>query len=80
MGKLIFWLVVVFAVLFALRLWNASKARRKNGAGSSSKSKPPQTGVMVRCTRCGVFLPRADALPSPNGFTCGDPACVSKSA
>jgi hypothetical protein len=33
---------------------------------------------MVRCAECGVFLPKADALPSPKGFRCGDAACAQR--
>ena len=73
MGKVIFWLVIVFAVLFVLRLINVSKARRSNDAAR------PQAGetrsVMVRCVECGVFLPQADAKPSPAGPCCGDTEC-----
>ena len=33
---------------------------------------------MVRCVRCGVYLPSADAKPGPDGLTCGEPGCVEQ--
>ena len=62
MGKIIFWIVVIFVVLFVLRLVNAGQGaatRRATGDGAQRAGREP----MVRCVRCGVFLPRADALP-----------------
>jgi hypothetical protein len=70
MGKIVFWLVVVFVALFALRIVNAAKARERRGGAA-----PAQGGVpTVRCRDCGVFLPRAEAVPAGDGFRCGD-AC-----
>lgn len=68
MGKLIFWLVVIFVALFALRLVNAGKARRRADA-----QRPPAAGLpMVKCRECGVFLPRADALAMGDDYRCRD--------
>lgn len=66
MGKVVFWLVVVFVALFALRIANAAKNRSRGGGA------PPAPGGVptVRCDRCGVFLPRADAVPAGDGFRC----------
>ena len=68
MGKVVFWLVVVFVALFALRIANAAKNRQR-GSGA-----PPAPGGVptVRCAECGVFLPRADAVPAGDGFRCAD--------
>jgi len=72
MGKIIFWIVVFFLVLFALRMYNVAKASRRRGA---RKASPPAAEAMVRCVQCGVFLPRPDAQPAVGGFRCSDPAC-----
>jgi hypothetical protein len=75
-GKVIFWLVVVFIVLFALRLINASKHRARNderAAGRTSK-----VGAMARCVDCGVYLPIADATTGPRGPLCGDAKCLER--
>ena len=77
MSKIIFWLVVFFVGLFVLRLVNVAKSRRK-GREPRATEKKGAVGTMVRCTECGVFLPKAEALPSPQGFRCSDPACAQR--
>ena len=76
MGKLIFWLVVFFAVLLVLRLVNVA-ASRSLGGQAASKPGPPDA-AMIRCVDCGVYLPSADAASSPRGPVCGDPQCVAR--
>ena len=80
MGKVIFWLVLIFAVLVGIRLVNAAKARRRADAAQRAAAAPetPAAEPMVRCARCGVYLPRADASPVPDGFRCGDAKCVQR--
>ena len=70
MSKIIAWLVLIFIVLLALRLINARKARTRQQQTTNSTAAP-----MVRCDRCGVFLPRSDALAVGPGFTCADGQC-----
>ncbi|MBK9114298.1 MAG: hypothetical protein IPM22_01310 [Betaproteobacteria bacterium] len=76
MGKIVFWIVVVFVVLFALRLWNSAKARRREAGEAGTAPDPAAPQAMVRCAQCGVFLPKADALPAPGGYRCSDPKCA----
>ena len=77
MGKVIFWIVLIFAVLFGLRLYNAAKARRRaNPAPKDAAPKSPAAEAMVRCTRCGVYLPRADATAVSGGYQCDDAKCA----
>jgi uncharacterized protein len=78
MGKIVFWIVIVFAVLLVLRMIGVAKARRDRETAKPRESDPPPSGPMVRCADCGVFLPKADALPSPRGFGCGDPRCAHR--
>ena len=79
MGKVVFWILIVFAALLALRLVNAAKARRRTDEEKrAADARGPVADTMVRCVRCGVFLPRADAKPARGGYTCGDPACKSR--
>jgi hypothetical protein len=76
MSKLIFWIVVVFAILFALRLFNTAKAKKRAQAADPPKAgPPPPIEETVRCSRCGTYLPKSDARYSPAGLTCGDPDC-----
>ena len=78
MGKIVFWLVIVFAVLFVLRLVNATKARQAAHPGGprGKGNAGPEATAMVRCVGCGVFLPRSEALPAPDGFQCGRHECA----
>jgi hypothetical protein len=78
MAKIVAWLVLIFVVLFALRMINARKARsRTRGAAGAAPAEIPAQ-PMVRCTRCGVFLPRSDASPVADGYTCADRECATR--
>ena len=78
MGKIIFWLVVIFVVLFGLRLMNSAKAKRRaDEAGDDDDAGAPDE-TMVRCGKCGVFLPEGDARPVAGGFVCGEPGCAAR--
>ena len=77
MSKLIFWIIVVFVVLFVLRLVNIAKSRRSEGERRTTESKKA-TGAMVRCSECGIFLPKAEALATSHGFRCSDPGCAQR--
>ncbi len=70
MAKIVFWLVVIFAVLFVLRIVNAAKAQQRR------RSARPAVENMVRCVNCGTYVPRAEAKPGPRGLTCGDVKCL----
>ena len=74
MGKLIFWLVVFFAVLFVLRLINVANSRTR----TRSASEKPPAGAMLQCVNCGVYLPSADAKQGARGPLCGDPQCAKR--
>lgn len=76
MGKLIFWLVIVFGVLFALRLVSAAKVKAARKGEAVGRAAGAET--MVRCQECGVFLPRADALAVPDGYRCPDGNCAHR--
>ena len=76
MSKVILWIVIIFAVLFILRMINVAKARRRR---DEVRQKPKQVAdAMVRCVRCGVFLPQVDAQTAPGGFICGDASCTKR--
>jgi hypothetical protein len=78
MGKFLFWIVIAFVVLLGLRLLNLGAAKRRARDASADGKGPPPSEAMVRCRRCGVYLPRAEALPAGDGFTCGEPACTAR--
>ena len=72
MGKVAFWLVVVFGALFVVRIINAGKARQRARDARSAAPAAPAAMPMVQCRECRVYLPRADAVPVADGFRCGD--------
>lgn len=74
MGKIVFWIVVAFAILFALRMVNVAKMRARNK--KAGKSAPKAVESMVKCSRCGVFLPRPEARITAEGIRCSDPKCT----
>ena len=74
MTKIVVWIGIIVVVLFALRLLNVAKAKRR--AGATGASPPPPAETMIRCSRCGVYLPQKEATPGPTGPTCGEPACL----
>jgi len=76
MGKVVFWLVLVFAVLFVLRLVNTAKARKARD--DVPRRDEPARVPMVKCVECGVFLPQGDALAGPHGPRCGDAQCKQR--
>jgi hypothetical protein len=77
MGKIIVWIIVIFVILFALRMWNAAKAKSR---ASARKASAADAQSMVRCVRCGTFLPKPEATSTPEGYRCTDPACAKHSS
>ena len=80
MGKVIFWIVVVFAVLFG-----AAAPQRRQGEATARDAAAPQGGdaarqgaAMVRCARCGVFLPQADARADRAASSAATPAAPQR--
>ena len=78
MAKIAIWIVVIFAVLFGLRLLNIAKAKQRRDGSDRGSGKPPAAETMVRCARCGVYLPSADASKGAEGVVCGEPGCVQR--
>jgi len=75
MAKIIAWLIVVFVVLLALRMVNLRNARKRARAQTAAKE---IAEPMVRCLKCGIFLPRGDARTVDGGFACASGSCAVK--
>ena len=73
MSKIIAWLVVIFIVLLALRIVNMRNARARRGSAPRNDVAP-----MVRCMRCGVFLPRQEAAEVAGGHACPEGQCARR--
>lgn len=86
MGKIIFWIIVFFLVLLALRLVSVHKTRAdakerrddeeaKRKAATGTRDDTPAQDSMIKCTRCGVFVPKANTVRASTGLVCNDKAC-----
>ena len=64
-GKLLFWIVIIIAVLCVARI-AARMAAGATRARFPRRPPPAQPGggaeAMVRCAHCGIHLPRSEAL------------------
>jgi hypothetical protein len=78
MAKILLWVIIIAAGMLGLRLLNIAKAKREAGGSRREAPGKPEAESMVQCVRCGVYLPRVDALPSAAGLTCGDPGCAQR--
>ena len=86
-GKIIFWIVVFFLVLLALRLVSVHKTRadakerrdaddaKRKAAAAGKRDDTPAQDSMIKCTRCGVFVPKASTVMASTGLVCNDKAC-----
>jgi len=75
-GKILFWFIIIVAVLVGARLLARS-------AGSPKPPGPPGRGTtpaapdmshaesMVRCEHCGIHMPRSEAFLSDGRTWCG---------
>ncbi|MBP6778094.1 MAG: hypothetical protein KA151_12685 [Piscinibacter sp.] len=64
---------LLLAAVVLLVLWIARASRRRVGgrrAGADAPAAPPAQENMVACSRCGVHLPRSEALPGRGGLFC----------
>lgn len=66
MGKLIFFALLALAVV----LWFRHQANKRTGVDAKTEPKPVED--MVRCAKCGVNLPRSEAILSQERFYCCD--------
>ena len=63
MGKLLFWIVIIIAVLCVARRPHGGGARRAPGFPAARRPPSPAAAqTMVRCAHCGIHLPRSEAL------------------
>ncbi len=64
MGKLLFWVVVIVAVLLIARVLARQVARRNAPPAPAAPSARavPTSPMMTRCAHCGIHLPRAEAV------------------
>ena len=72
------WLIVILVVMLALRIANLRKARARRARETSGRAPAARVAQpMVRCLRCGVYLPRAEAKSVRGGYACPAGDCAS---
>lgn len=75
MGRILFFVLLAVAAYVA---WRWSRLQRPGGqSGQANQPRPPaapsgEAEAMVRCSRCGVHLPRSEAIASSGAFYCCD--------
>ncbi len=79
MGKILFWAVVIIGILFLTRLLasHTAKGQSKQPPLSNNQNKQKKQGQplgepeeMVRCAKCGVYMPRSEAIRQSEQFWC----------
>jgi len=64
-------LVIAFVVIWLWKSTRRTDISEKANAAASKKSKQKMVPTeIVACDVCGVHLPRAEALPGPDGIYC----------
>ena len=76
MGKILFWFILILAVLIGARLVARSASKPTPSGRLSKGSQPAQADMseaeaMVRCQQCGIHLPRSEAFLSNGKTWCG---------
>lgn len=73
MGRIVLLLIIAFLVYLVFRgFFRANTAKKKPGPPANTA----QGEAMVTCARCGVNLPKSDALVKDGVFHCDDnPRC-----
>jgi len=77
MAKIIVWLVVILVVMLALRIVNVRNARRRAREQTSQPAAAKGGEPMVRCIRCGTYLPQAEARSVRDGYACIAGECAA---
>jgi len=67
MGKL-----VVLILLVVLAVWAIRRALRASRPADQPAQQPAEQQDLVRCARCGVHLPRAEARQADGALYCGE--------
>ena len=80
MGRVIAWLVLIFLVLLALRMIARRHSSRNSAAAQAAAQHQEKyralSHPMVRCARCGVYLPRTEAKQIDGGYVCAAEGCL----
>ena len=70
MGRILFFVVLGVGLYVAFRIWRAGQQR--DGANRAAGSPPAAGEAMVRCDRCGLNVPRSEALAEGDRWYCSE--------
>lgn len=76
MAKIVLWITVFFGALLVVRLLNVAKAKQRRQA--RGRAHGGEVAPMVRCARCGIYLPRDEATAIHGTLVCGDRGCKAR--
>ena len=63
--------IIVVVALLVRHVLKQSVSKRTASPAEPDPIETPSDAKLVRCTACGAFVPRSEALPAPDGFRCG---------
>ena len=69
--------IVALIALIVVKLVKGIRGGTTGGADASSREAPKtlDDARLVRCTSCGAFVPREEALAVTGSYRCGEPRC-----
>jgi uncharacterized protein len=70
LGRLLFFVLIAVLVFWAIRSYRRGLKKRQEEAQKESPS--IESEDMVRCTHCGVHLPKSESILSEDKFFCSD--------
>lgn len=70
MGRLLFFVLIAVLVFWAIRSYRRGLKKRQEETQKESPS--IESEDMVRCTHCGVHLPKSESILSEDKFFCSD--------
>lgn len=70
MGRLLFFALIAVLVFWAIRSYRRGLKKRQEEAHKEAPSIEGED--MVRCTHCGVHLPKSESILSEGKFFCSD--------
>jgi uncharacterized protein len=69
MGRILFFVLLGVAAYLAYRVWSAGQRRN---ADSAARGPGATSEAMVRCSHCGLNVPRSEALADGGRWYCSD--------
>jgi uncharacterized protein len=63
---------LVLVLLVVLAVWLVRRALRRSATRGDLRKSAQTAGELVRCVRCGVHLPRGEALQAAGSLYCSE--------